>query len=651
MAVFTQTNNTHFVLDTSQLWQVVDIHEQFQDITVNSQAGYYHIKQSCDSCGETKIINKKWNILTAGLSIKILIKCQVCKTVKEFSNESAEVNFNACFAAADLVGRINRQSLQMTFIYADVISQLCKASYYNYQAMTFEKIMKSAKISTKIALQKASGEIIYDGKDDGEDKIIREGNFDLNSHQMEHAILISILGKLTPILEEHNMLINVTIDSDLDSNKTLGNVAVVNQIFANFNYVYAASIQKSEKENCSIQEKDICNVQTEVCWIKNNPELQLSEPTLKFYTLYQREKFKSILKTIFRLPINQDIELIPYGKKAQCNIDTNQFYPSFALQIPDFDEIIKCVTCHAFPKCTAKALIDDQVMESIKAGISCGSLYTSIEQPLQYQKNVFEEIACRLTKIIFTTPKKFQMNTGFRSILQRYDTTNGIRFVEITTRLEIDYQQTSLIRNIAFEDNQIIYKSYENITTELQSKISKETIAIYHDELSAKQKSAILLDWRSRKFQIMVVTNTFEMGINIPDVRIVIHVGFLMSISNLVQESEHAGRDGLSVKPGDSTSNISNECNVYVEKMLEIIEIITNERQQITRNNVVDVFHQSQAKNIKNKFGELPIYLEKFLRKLKTKEDAFLLLDDLVLHDLVKEDIILTRSLTAQTFT
>ena len=88
-----------------------------------------------------------------------------------------------------------------------------------------------------------------------------------------------------------------------------------------------------------------------------------------------------------------------------------------------------------------------------------------------------------------------------------------------------------------------------------------------------------------------------------------------------------------------------------VEKILEIIKIITSERQQITRNNVVDVFRQSQAKDVKNKFGELPIYLEKFSRKLKSKEDAFLLLDDLVLRNLVEEDIILTRSPTAQTFT
>jgi superfamily II DNA helicase RecQ len=43
-----------------------------------------------------------------------------------------------------------------------------------------------------------------------------------------------------------------------------------------------------------------------------------------------------------------------------------------------------------------KALIDDQVMELIKVGIPCGGLYALTEQPLQYQKKVFEEIACEL---------------------------------------------------------------------------------------------------------------------------------------------------------------------------------------------------------------------------------------------------------------
>ncbi|GES96188.1 hypothetical protein GLOIN_2v1786451 [Rhizophagus clarus] len=74
-------------------------------------------------------------------------------------------------------------------------------------------------------------------------------------------------------------------------------------------------------------------------------------------------------------------------------------------------------------------------------------------------------------------------------------------------------------------------------------------------------------------------------------------------------------------------------------------------QQQITRNNIVDVFRQSQAREVKNRFGNLAVYQEKFTGKLKTKEDALLLLDDLILRKIVEEDIILNRSSTGQTCT
>jgi len=62
---------------------------------------------------------------------------------------------------------------------------------------------------------------------------------------MEHAILIALIEKLTPILEEQDILLNVTIDGDLDSNKTLGNIEIVNQIFADLKH-----ITKNIQKNC-----------------------------------------------------------------------------------------------------------------------------------------------------------------------------------------------------------------------------------------------------------------------------------------------------------------------------------------------------------------------------------------------------------------
>ncbi len=76
--VFFQTNRTHFVLDTSQLWQVVDIHEQFQDITISSQAGYYHIK----------VDNKKtWVPLLPGYTIYTAFGNNIFKLFIEYSDQ------------------------------------------------------------------------------------------------------------------------------------------------------------------------------------------------------------------------------------------------------------------------------------------------------------------------------------------------------------------------------------------------------------------------------------------------------------------------------------------------------------------------------------------------------------------------------------
>ena len=53
---------------------------------------------------------------------------------------------------------------------------------------------------------------------------------------MEHAILIALLEKITPILEESDLLLEVCIDRDLDSNKTLANIPVVSEIYADLKH-------------------------------------------------------------------------------------------------------------------------------------------------------------------------------------------------------------------------------------------------------------------------------------------------------------------------------------------------------------------------------------------------------------------------------
>ncbi|RHZ83721.1 hypothetical protein Glove_88g115 [Diversispora epigaea] len=987
------------------------------------------LQQSCNYCGETCFNYKKPKVSIIGFSVTISILYQSCEILNEFTNESMDINFNACVATSGLIGGVNRRLLQMVLACLGITSQICKATYFRYQKLNFGKVIEGAETSADIVLQKviehhkiqnkkiisvsfdcswshvrnaqqASGKIIYNRRDiedkNGNERIIRKGNFDSSSRQMEHAILIALIGKLTSILEEHDILLNITIDRDLDSNKTLGNIGIVNQIFADLKHltknirknlkkyikwqefeqhimtyfsacIYAAGFKKTNNENCNLQEKDIRYIQTkgllqhlcgnhnicwlEICWIKKNPEIQLREPILKTYSNFERNEFKKMLESIFKLPFGQGIgttirtsqneafnrvkliytsklidyhfsyqtrhalailhnnegicelvnivrqacnsplssqdllnitkiekerdqervknigriekrntervlalqnlrddldsfdwnqELVTYGKKTQEQIDFSSFQLLFSIYIPDFNEITKCIGCHAFPKITArglcrvcrfyidnglknqiidknyklknevsenidleskckfalerifqfskfrngqktviesfiqnqdtfvlkqtgggkslcyalasiivtgiivvfsplKALVNDQVSELIKVGIPCCGLYASIAQSVHYQKKVFQEIASGLIRVIITTPEKFKFNIGFQKMLERIGNSKGIRFVideahcildqehfrdswnylcnlkknfpsapillltatcriidaqEIVTRLGIDYQQISLVRDIydilkiidEIETGKcIVYcltiKGCEDLLTNLQNKVSKE-ITIYHSELSVKEKSNTISLWKLGKVQIIIATNVFGMGINESGVRVVIHVGFPMSIGNLIQESGRAGRDRLPAKAiiffnkkdiktvmgiytgGYEISISTNKeqitldrlkylsdakkkirevmfyCSTiyrYMEKILAVVDEITKTEQ-------------SQAKDIKERFGSLPIYQEKFVRKLKSKEDALLLLDDLILRRIVEEDIILNRSSTGQTY-
>lgn len=67
--------------------------------------------------------------------------------------------------------------------------------------------------------------------------------------------------------------------------------------------------------------------------------------------------------------------------------------------------------------------------------------------------------------------------------------------------------------------------------------------AYFNEAGSRKEKTARQTAWMSGDQRVMIATNAFGLGIDAPDVRTVIHVGWIQQLRGYVPESGRAGRD------------------------------------------------------------------------------------------------------------
>ena len=95
-------------------------------------------------------------------------------------------------------------------------------------------------------------------------------------------------------------------------------------------------------------------------------------------------------------------------------------------------------------------------------------------------------------------------------------------------------------------DAAIVYCNTVKQTLAVAKKLAdkKYDAVTFYADMPPKKKAKILQDFQSEKPPVVVATSAFGMGIDKPNVRLVVHMSMPLSIEDYWQKTGRAGRDG-----------------------------------------------------------------------------------------------------------
>ena len=161
-------------------------------------------------------------------------------------------------------------------------------------------------------------------------------------------------------------------------------------------------------------------------------------------------------------------------------------------------------------------------------------------------------------KVISDILDYFNDNLGLR--LERYTTNSTRKNLHYKVELKNDAEKYSALRTLISNRKcpTIIYVSRTKQTIELAQKLNNDGFKAlpFNGKMEKSEKVENQDKFLKNEVNIMVATSAFGMGVDKPDVKLVVHYDISDSIENYIQEAGRAGRD----------QSIEAECIVYFDE-------------------------------------------------------------------------------------